>query len=91
MYPFTIKKDSAGEFTFELGDISIKVMGYTTSSDGKHQILYPEQAYAVFYSRGHVYGVANNINLFTTAEEFYENMLVQLDIVKNGGEKVLAL
>jgi hypothetical protein len=90
MYPFNIKKDNSGEYTFELGEISIKVFGFTKST-GLHKIINPERAYAQFYIRGNVYGVSNNINCFPTVEKFYENMLAQLNIVKNSGQNLFAV
>jgi hypothetical protein len=83
MYQFKIVQDDDGVWRFELEGISLLVDGFTIQNE-KHYIKHPEKAYAYFNIQGHVYGVANEIKTFPTVEDFYDNMLQQYRILKNG-------
>lgn len=76
MYQFNKVKNEDGSWRFELDGISIIVDGFFVLQE-KHYIKNPEKAIAFFNFNGNLYGVANQIKTFKTAEEFYEQMCDQ--------------
>ena len=76
MYQFNKVKNDDGSWRFELDGISMIVDGFFVLQD-KHYIKTPEKAIAFFNFNGNLYGVANQLTTFKTAEEFYEQMCHQ--------------
>ncbi|RYD58197.1 MAG: hypothetical protein EOP56_04555 [Sphingobacteriales bacterium] len=76
MYQFSKIKNDDGSWRFELDGISMIVDGFTESK-GQHYITNPEKAIAFFNFNGNLYGIANQIRTFNTAEEFYDQMCNQ--------------
>lgn len=83
MYQFNKVQDGEGTWRFELDGINLLLDGFFIK-DGKHWLKNPTKAIAFFSIGGHLYGVANQIITFPTAEDFYDTMLSQYHIFKNG-------
>ena len=83
MYSFNKVQESNGEWRFELDGISLLMDGFEIKNE-KHWIKTPTKAVAFFNVSGLLYGIANEIRTFTTAEEFYDIMVQQYLIMKNG-------
>jgi len=81
MYQFSKVKDSEGVWRFELDGINLLLDGFYIKED-KHWIENPQKAIAFFNIRGHMYGVSNELNTFSTAEDFYEKMKEQFAMIK---------
>lgn len=76
MYQFSKRKYEDGTWRLELNGIHLIVDGFVLKS-GKHFLKNPEKAIAFFNFQGLLYGVANQIRTFNTAEDFYETMCGQ--------------
>lgn len=83
MYQFNKHKDEDGVWRFELGAISLLIDGFFIE-DEKHHIKNPLKAIGFFNLNGHIYGVSNNLKDINTAEDFYDIMLQQYCIIRNG-------
>jgi hypothetical protein len=76
MYKFNKMQNSDGTWRFELGGISLIVDGFTVK-DNHHLMIHPEKAIAFLNIDGHMYGVANQYDIYKTVEEFFEMMKKQ--------------
>ena len=83
MYRFNKVQEGNGEWRFELNGINLLMDGYDVKGE-KHWIKNPGKAMAYFNVSGLMYGVANEIRTYNTAEEFFDIMMQQYLIVKNG-------
>ena len=86
MYPFNIIKQDDQVYRLELDGINMLIDGYSIHDD-KHWFNDTHKAIAFFSIEDNLYGVSNEPSNFTTAEEFYDNMLPQYLICKSGGAK----
>lgn len=76
MYEFNIVKNDDSSWRFELGGINLIIDDFSVK-DQKHFIKNPKKAIAFFNINGNLYGLANQLNGFNTAEDFYEMMREQ--------------
>src|ERR1700744_3923122 len=91
MYQFSKAQDNEGVWRFELDGINLLLDGFFIKDD-KHWIKNPEKAIAFFNIRGYMYGVSNELNIFPTAEDFFEKMKEQFVMIKkNNAVDVLVM
>jgi hypothetical protein len=84
MYQFNIMQDSEDVWRFELSGINLLINGFFIK-DEKHWIKNPKKAIGFLNINNNLYGLANNEPVtYDTAEDFYDVMLQQYMILKNG-------
>lgn len=84
MYQFKIVKLEEGGYRFELGAIKIYTDGFSIK-DGKHQFNTPRKAIGYFNIEGNLYGVSNDLQNVSNAEDFYDTMTTQYLIFAKTG------
>lgn len=81
MYSFTKLQDNDSEWRLELNGISLLCDGFFLKND-MHWLKNPQKAIGYFRTNGNIFGVANDIIVYNTAEEFYDSILKQYNVFK---------
>jgi len=82
MYQFKIKELADGGVRFELNEIKMLFDGYRT--DGTYHIINnPTKAIAYINNGDNLYGISNKMGACTTAEELYDAVTKQFQILKS--------
>lgn len=87
MYQFKKVKSSDGIWRFELNGIKLLVNDFIIK-DEKHWLKNPAKTIGFFNLNNSLYGVSNSKPVvYNTAEDFYDIMLQQYRILKDGLSK----
>lgn len=76
MYQFNIVKNDDNSWRFELEGIQLIIEDFQLKNE-KHYMTNPNKAIAFFNINGNLYGIANQFDQVSTAEEFYDLMREQ--------------